>query len=192
MEQTYISSSPYCLSILLRIKNSLWSPPSYNASFPIMSQCYIDYVVIIADGIKCYCQRKLGRSKRSRSAFDLHLFTIGKPPEKIINGGIFRSWWVFNLKIKISLKPGPFTGMKYLDFRPTFVESIWHYTKRKKLHIFFLTYLTLNRLKYSFQYLSQFHVFVIALDITAKSLMNQTQISAIFTLLFSQKCAFYF
>ena len=181
MEQTYISSSPYCLSILLRIKNSLWSPPSYNASFPIMSQCYM-----------CYCQRKLGRSKRSRSAFDLHLFTIGKPPEKIINGGIFRSWWVFNLKIKIFLKPGPFTGMKYLDFRPTFVEPIWHYTKRKKLHIFFLTYLTLNRLKYSFQYLSQFHVFVIALDITAKSLMNQTQISAIFTLLFSQKCAFYF
>ena len=36
-----------------------------------------------------------GRSKRSRSAFDLHLFTIQKPPEMIINGDIFRSWWVF-------------------------------------------------------------------------------------------------
>ena len=35
-----------------------------------------------------------GRSKRSRSAFDLHLFTIQKPPEKIINGDIFRSWCV--------------------------------------------------------------------------------------------------
>ena len=51
-------------------------------------------------------------------------FTIGKPPEKIINGGIFRSWWVFYLKIKIFLKAGPVTGMKCLDFRPTFVEPI--------------------------------------------------------------------
>ena len=74
--------------------------------------------------LKCYCQRKPGMSKRSRSAFDLHLFTIGKPPEKIINGGIFRSWWVFYLKIKIFLKAGPFTGMKCLDFRPTFVEPV--------------------------------------------------------------------
>ena len=26
------------------------------------------------------------------STFDLHLFTIEKPSENIINGGIFRSW----------------------------------------------------------------------------------------------------
>ena len=58
-------------------------------------------IINVLSGIKCYCQRKPGRSKRWRSAFDLHLFTIGKPPEKIINGGIFRSWWVFYLKIKI-------------------------------------------------------------------------------------------
>ena len=81
-------------------------------------------VVLPREAFNCYCKRKPGRSKRSRSAFDLHLFTIGKPPEKIINGGIFKSWWVFYLKIKIFLKAGPFTGMKYLDFRPTFVEPI--------------------------------------------------------------------
>ena len=50
--------------------------------------------------VKCHCQRKPGRNKSSRSAFDLHLFTIEKVPEKIINGGIVRSWWVFYFKIK--------------------------------------------------------------------------------------------
>ena len=84
----------------------------------------IIFNINVLSAIKCYCQRKPGRSKRSRSAFDLHLFTIGKPPEKIINGGIFRSWWVFYLKTKIFYKQGPFAGVKYLDFRPTFVESI--------------------------------------------------------------------
>ena len=63
-------------------------------------------------------------SKRSWLAFDLHLFTIEKPPEKIITGVIFRSRWVFYLKIKIFVKPGPSTGMKYLDLRATFVEPI--------------------------------------------------------------------
>ena len=67
-----------------------------------------------------------------------------------------------------------------------------HEAKKIAYPFFDIFNLALNRLKYSFQYLSQFHVFVIALDITAKSLMNQTQISAIFTLLFSQKCAVYF
>ena len=52
---------------------------------------------------KCRCQRKPGRSKSSRSAFDLHLFTIEKLPEKIINDGIFRRWWVFCFKIKFFL-----------------------------------------------------------------------------------------
>ena len=70
----------------------------------LLSSLIIIIIIIIINvlsAIKCYCQRKSGRSKRSRSAFDLHLFTIGKPPEKIINGGIFRSWWVFYLKIKV-------------------------------------------------------------------------------------------
>ena len=50
--------------------------------------------------VKCHCQRKPGRNKSSRSAFDLHLFSIEKVPEKIIKGGIVRSWWVFYFKIK--------------------------------------------------------------------------------------------
>lgn len=44
------------------------------------------------DGFKRYYQRELGRSKRSRLVFDLHLLTMLKPPEKIINSGIFRIW----------------------------------------------------------------------------------------------------
>ena len=140
---------------------------------------------------KCYCQRKPGRSKRSRSAFDLHLFTIEKPPEKIINGGIFRSWWLFYLKIKIFLKPGPSTGMKYLGLRPTCVEPIWNNTKQKNIALLFLTSLTFNKLIFN-TCPSSIHVFHVTLDITAKSLMNQTQISAIFTLFFPQKCAVYF
>ena len=67
----------------------------------LLSLIIIIIVINVLSAIKCYCQRKRGRSKKWRSAFDLHLFTIGKPPEKIINGGIFRSWWVFYLKIKI-------------------------------------------------------------------------------------------
>ena len=49
----------------------------------------------------CDCQRKPGRSKRSRLAFDLNLITIEKLSEKVTNGGIFKSWWVFYFKIKI-------------------------------------------------------------------------------------------
>ena len=66
----------------------------------LLSLIIIIFINVLS-AIKCYCQRKAGRSKRSRSAFDLHLFTIGKRPGNIINGGIFRSWWVFYLKIKI-------------------------------------------------------------------------------------------
>ena len=54
---------------------------------------------------------------------------------------------------------------------------------------FFDIFNLINRLKYNFQYLSQFNVFHVALDITAKSLMNQTQISAIFTLCYFPKSA---
>ena len=57
----------------------------------------------IRDYLKCHCQRKPGRSKSSRSVFDLHLFTIENLPEKIINGGIFRGWYIFYFKIKILL-----------------------------------------------------------------------------------------
>ena len=96
--------------------------------------------------IKCYCQRKPCRSKRSRSAFDLHFFTIEKPPEKIINGGIFRSWLVFYFKINIFLKSGPYTGLTYFDFRPTFVESTWKNAKWEKLAIRFFTSPTHSKL----------------------------------------------
>ena len=46
---------------------------------------------------------------------------------------------------KICLKPGPFAGMKYLDFQPTFVEPIWNNTKGKKIAFLFLTSLTFNK-----------------------------------------------
>ena len=80
-----------------------------------------------------YAQSLMNVSKRSRSAFDLHLFTIGKPPEKIINSGIFRSWWVFYFRINIFLKSGPYTGLKKLDFRPTFVEPTGKKASEKNL-----------------------------------------------------------
>ena len=65
-------------------------------SFPTHNKQVCSFLILI----KCHYQRKPGRCKSSRSAFDLHLFTIEKVPEKIINGGIFRSWWVFYFKIK--------------------------------------------------------------------------------------------
>ena len=73
--------------------------------------------------------------------------------------------------------------MKYLDFRPTFVEPIWMNTKQKEIALLFLKSLAYNKYNIN-QYLPQFHVFYVALNITAKSLINQTQISAIFTLFF--------
>ena len=57
----------------------------------------------IRDYLKCHCQRKPGRSKSSRSVFDLRITAIENLPEKIINGGIFRSWCIFYFKIKIFL-----------------------------------------------------------------------------------------
>ena len=47
-------------------------------------------------------------------------------------------------------------------------------------------------MKYNFQYLSHFHVFHVALDITAKSLMNQTQISAFLHCYFLKSAQFIF
>ena len=78
--------------------------------------------------------------------------------------------------------------MKYLDFRPTFVEPIWMNTKQKEIALLFLKSLAYNKYNIN-QYLPQFHVFYVALNITAKSLINQTQISAIFTLFFFLKSA---
>ena len=57
--------------------------------------------------------------------------------EKIINGGIFGSWWVFYFKINIFLKSGPYTGLNKFDFRPTFVESTWKKEKCEKIAIRF-------------------------------------------------------
>ena len=84
-------------------------------------------------------------------------------------GGFFMS------KIKIFFKSGPSTGMKYLDFRLTFVEPNLNSqeAKKKTLPVFFYEIFSLaiiNRLKYNFQYLSQFHVFHVVLNITVTSL----------------------
>ena len=81
--------------------------------------------------------------------------------------------------------------MKYLDFRPSFAEPIWINMKRKKIAPLFLKSLAYNKYNIN-QYLPQFHVFYVALNITAQSLINQTQISAIFTLFFLESARFIF
>ena len=61
-------------------------------------------------------------------------------------------------------------------------------TKQKEIALLFLKSLAYNKYNIN-QYLPQFHVFYVALNITAKSLINQTPISAIFTLFFFLKSA---
>ena len=92
----------------------------------LLSLIIIIIIINVLSAIKCYCQRKPGRSKRWRSAFDLHLFTIGKPPEKIINGGIFRSWWVFLFEDKNFLETRAFHGREISWFSANFC---WTYMK---------------------------------------------------------------
>ena len=59
------------------------------------------------------CQRKPGRSKRSRLAFDLNLITIEKLSEKITNG-----------KIKTSCNQGPPRVQNSLIFSELYVSNV--------------------------------------------------------------------
>ena len=57
----------------------------------------------------------------------------------------FQKFGGFLFDDKNFLEIRAFLGMKYLDFRPTFVEPIWINTVRKKIALLFLKSLAYNK-----------------------------------------------
>ncbi len=108
------------------------------SAVPRNSQC-LHHRVLAA--VKCYCQRKPGRSKTSRSAIYLHLFTVQKLSEKISNGGICSSRRSFFFKIWLYHNFGPSSGLKKHKFLQLWVSlQNTSYDSSNFLYFFYDTY----------------------------------------------------
>ena len=86
---------------------------------------------------KCYCQKKPGNSKRSRSAVYLHVFTVWKLSEKINNHGIWRSSRSIFFEISLFRDFGTSGDLKKHEFWLTLGEVKTYLAKLPIVLIFF-------------------------------------------------------
>ena len=91
---------------------------------------------------------------------------------------------------RIRIIPSTQILARFFVYLPPFISKIPDFICRMVL-IFILIYFEWRDTENQ-QYLSQFHVFHVALNITAKSLINQTQFSTFFTLFFLKSARFIF
>lgn len=87
--------------------------------------------------LKCYCQKKPGNSKRSRSAVYLHVFTVWKLSEKINNHGIWRSSRSIFFEISLFRDFGTSGDLKKHKFWLTLGEVKTYLAKLPIVLIFF-------------------------------------------------------
>ena len=103
------------------------------SAFPTNTSKHANYrIIVVLDltshpaldpcPVKCHCQRKPGRTKRSRSAVYLHLFTVQKLSEKINNHDICRGRRSFFFEISPHHDFSLSSGLNWPKFRPTLGE----------------------------------------------------------------------
>ena len=99
--------------------------------------CFLSELLCLSFKLKCYCQKKPGNSKRSRSAVYLHVFTVWKLPEKINNHGIWRSSRLIFFEISLFRDFGTSGDLKKHKFWLTLGEVKTYLAKLSIVLIFF-------------------------------------------------------
>ena len=149
----WISSRQYCNNrlLLLSLISDMCNPKNWKSSSTAKWNCsksgWIRVLQIRRQGrpgkcvflcdLKCYCQKKPGNSKRSRSAVYLHVFTVWKLSEKMNNRDIWRSRSLIFFEISLFRDFGTSGDLKKHKFWPNLGEVKTYLVKLPKVLVFY-------------------------------------------------------